>query len=270
MAHAFAISGIHAPNQSASAYSKLGHSTKEGIPWGTLTGLSAVELAESGFTGPLDLLDNPAYYNPDEILLDLGASWAIERTYFKRYSCCRWAHAAIDALLEIMRTEALGAEEIQAVEVHTFWRAIGLKNQSNPPTLEAAQFSIPFCMAVAAFHGPEALLPMDPEYLHNEYLSQWATHVQLIMDKEIESLFPEKAAARVVVKTAGAQFEFRVDHPKGDPLNPFTLEELQDKFRHIAKGRMPDGLEERIFSAIHALESISVSRLTSFLGEIHG
>ncbi|HDR15626.1 MAG TPA: MmgE/PrpD family protein [Desulfobacteraceae bacterium] len=268
MAHALAISGIHAPIQSASAYSRLGHNTKEGIPWGTLTGLSAVELAENGFTGPLDLLDHPDYYNPEEILKDLGDSWAIERTYFKRYSCCRWAHAAIDALVEIMGTEALCAEEIQAVEVHTFRRAIGLKNQADPATLEAAQFSVPFCMAVAAFHGLEALLPMDPEYLRMEYLSRWAKQVHLVLDEEMEALFPEKAAARVVVKTHSAQFEYRVDHPKGDLLNPFTFQELQNKFRHVAKRRVPDAYDEKILSAIHSLKSISARSFAGCLGEI--
>ena len=47
MANALAIAGIHSPIQSANSYSQLGHHTKEGIPWGTLTGLAALELSES-------------------------------------------------------------------------------------------------------------------------------------------------------------------------------------------------------------------------------
>ena len=53
LAHGLALAGIHAPIQSASAYSRLGHNAKEGIPWGVLSGLAALDLAQSGFSGPL-------------------------------------------------------------------------------------------------------------------------------------------------------------------------------------------------------------------------
>jgi hypothetical protein len=60
LAQALAIAGVQAPGLSAAGYSQvMGNSTKEGIPWATLTGLSALWLADKGFTGPVDILDHP-------------------------------------------------------------------------------------------------------------------------------------------------------------------------------------------------------------------
>ena len=129
IAQAMAIAGIHSPMQSASGYSKLGHATKEGIPWATLTGLAALELSNCGYTGPLDILDHPDYFDGGKILGGLGQSWAIEQTYFKPYSCCRWIHAALDALGGLAEEHRLAARDIESIEVRTFKRAVGLKNQ---------------------------------------------------------------------------------------------------------------------------------------------
>ncbi|HZF35984.1 MAG TPA: MmgE/PrpD family protein, partial [Candidatus Angelobacter sp.] len=102
IAHAIAIAGTTAPGQTATGYTRLmGNHVKEGIAWATATGVTAVELAAHGFTGPTDFLDDATRYDPSILTAALGERWHIEDGYFKLYSCCRWAHAAIDGMLEI-------------------------------------------------------------------------------------------------------------------------------------------------------------------------
>ena len=93
----------------------MGNHVKEGIAWATATGMAAVDLAAAGFTGPLDLLDNDAYYDRACLTEGLGERWHMDEIYFKPYSCCRWAHAAIDALLQIQATEGFSAEAIRLI-----------------------------------------------------------------------------------------------------------------------------------------------------------
>ncbi len=77
LAEAFAVAGVHAPGLSAAGYSQImGNSAKEGIPWATLTGLSALWLADKGFTGPTDILDHADYYDSNKIISGLGNSFA--------------------------------------------------------------------------------------------------------------------------------------------------------------------------------------------------
>ncbi len=218
LARAMAISGIHAPLQSASAYSRLGHHTKEGIPWGTLTGLAAVDLAAQGFVGPLDLWDHPNYYRSQVITDGFGEDWTILRTYFKPYACCRWLHAALDAWQTLVG-QGLSPSEVERVEVFTFNRAINLNNHPDPASLEQSQFSLPFCLAVIALDGPQALLPLSADLLGRPQLAAFARKVSLHHDSAIEAEFPARAGARLVVHTAKGTFSQQVQHPRGDPAN---------------------------------------------------
>ena len=99
-AEAMAVAGVLSPGLSAAGYSKvMGNHAKEGIPWATMTGLWAADLAAGGFTGPLDILDHPDYYDAAKILAGLGEGFAVDAIYFKPYACCRWIHSALDGLV---------------------------------------------------------------------------------------------------------------------------------------------------------------------------
>ncbi|CAH1689738.1 2-methylcitrate dehydratase PrpD [Hyphomicrobiales bacterium] len=228
---AMAIAGVHGPNQSAAGYSKvMGNHAKEGIPWSTLTGILAVDLAVHGFTGPTDILDHPAYFEASNIVRGLGRSAAIERVYFKPYSCCRWAHAAIDGLTDILERDGLRIDAVEEVEVHTFARALKLNNDTDPETLEGAQYSVPFVLGVAAEYGREALLPLSEELLHDPRAVSFARRITLLIDADLDNRFPETTAARVILKTATGQHMREVLYPLGDPDNPMARHRLMEKF----------------------------------------
>lgn len=237
LVHAMAVAGVHGPNQSAAGYSKvMGNHAKEGIPWGSLTGVLGTTLAAHGFTGPTDLLDHPAYYDAASIVRGLGRSCAIDRVYFKPYSCCRWAHAAIDGLTAVLRAERLRPEDVDSLQVYTFARALKLNNEPEPDTLEGAQYSVPFVLGVAACHGPEALLPLEARHLHDPASVAFARKVRLFVDPALDARFPETTAARVVLHTTTGMHEREVIHPLGDPDNPMSRERLLEKFRIATRG----------------------------------
>jgi 2-methylcitrate dehydratase PrpD len=234
---AMAIAGTHGPNQSASGYSRImGNHVKEGIPWSSLTGVLAVDLARAGFTGPVDILDHPPHYDAAAILRDLDRPCAIERVYFKPYSCCRWAHAAIDGLIDIMGHDGLRLDTVESIEVHTFARALWLNNETNPGTLEGAQYSIPFCLGVVAAHGPKAMLPLTTDRLHDALAVAFACKVRLIVDANLDTRFPEMTAARIVLRTATGTQVRELLHPLGDPENPMSRAALLEKFSAGAQG----------------------------------
>ena len=55
--------------------------------------------------------------------------------------------------------------------------------------------------------------------------------------KDVEALTalcPQKRVAEVTVKTTKGEFTERVDYPKGEPENPLSREELEEKFRSLA------------------------------------
>ncbi|MBP1852816.1 MmgE/PrpD family protein [Rhizobium halophytocola] len=154
---ALAIAGVLSPNMRAngsSGYSALsGNLIKEGIPFAAVTGWQAVLLARAGLTGPLDIFDHPAIFDPALLTQALGQDWMILDTYFKRYSCCRYIHPALDAWNDLKRAHGLVAQTVMTIGVHTFGWALKLSNQTDPADLIGLQFSLPYCLAVAAILG---------------------------------------------------------------------------------------------------------------------
>ncbi|MHC4871133.1 MAG: MmgE/PrpD family protein [Planctomycetota bacterium] len=253
LSHALSIAGNHSPIQSASGYGKVGNNVKEGIPWSVVSGIAALDLAQAGFTGPLDIFDNPDYYDTSIITQNLGSSYAIEQTYFKPYACCRWFHAAIDALIDMMNEHQLSAEAIKSVVVHTFKEAIKEKNETAPKSIEGAQYSYPFSLAIAAYLGSEGLLPIAETALKDKGISNWAECVELVLDQEIEDDFPRTVSARIILNTEKGKLERFVEYALGDPDNPFTLQYHRKKILTLLAQKIPDDKAQDLVDSILGL-----------------
>jgi 2-methylcitrate dehydratase PrpD len=267
LAEALSIAGVQAPGLSAAGYSSImGNSVKEGIAWSTLTALCALAPAERGFTGPLDILDSPDYYFPEKIVSGLGKTFAIEQIYFKPYSCCRWIHSAIDALCAIMEEHNLDAQEMTGMNVHLFERALRLNNYPDPDSLEGAQYSIPFCLAVAAVAGKNALLPMRPGLLSREEITGLARKIRLFEDAALTDLFPETVPARVIVHTRNDSYTRLVKYPEGDPANPMQWQEIENKLRRLSRPYRDSFDVKKVICAIKNLENGTIDALVAELG----
>jgi 2-methylcitrate dehydratase PrpD len=269
IANAIAIAGTTAPGQTATAYTKLmGNNVKEGIPFATALGLIAVELAAAGFTGPVDFLDEEKRYDRGVLSTDLGTGWLIETTYFKPYGCCRWAHAAIDALLQLMQQERLIPDEIRGVHVETFTQALSLNNDLAPPTLEAAQYSVPFCLAAAAIHGAEALLPLEEPLLCDPKVLAFTPRVALSIAPDLDPMFPRSVPARITVTTARGVHRQTVLAPRGEPVNPLGDDDLLAKFSTIARGQLAPVTSAALLKALDAFDKGDIAPLLANLGRV--
>ena len=257
LATAFSIAGVLSPGLSAAGYSTvMGNQVKEGIPWSVMTGLTALDLAREGLTGPLDILDHPDYFDATAIIDGLANGSALTAVYFKPYACCRWIHAAIDAMVELIAGDTISPGGIRAVDVYTFERTLRLNNYADPDTLEGAQYSLPFCLAVAAYGGTEALLPLSPEWLHRPAVIALAARVRLYVDPVLDACFPAETGARVCLETATGRVEQTVRCPLGDPANPMDRTRLTAKFRRLAGGLMASTTQDCILSAIEELPDL--------------
>lgn len=266
IAHAIAIAGMTSPSQSATPYTKhRGNNVKEGIPWGTANGILAINLAEKGFTGPIDILDSAERFATAPLLDGLGTHWHIVNTYFKPYSACRWIHAPIDALLELMQRHGIKAADIVSIDVDTFGRTMTLSNEVAPATLEGAQYSLPFCLGVAAVHGASALLPLTDEPLKDAMVLDVSRRVQTTVTPEFDEMFPRAVPGRVRISTATATFEHTVLTPKGEPTNPMTWDDIEAKFDAVAVPRIGSRVADDIRGAIGALRVGDINALRALL-----
>ena len=276
LANALAITAYHGPRIADLTLSRdMGTNVKESIPWSVITGMMAADLAAQGFTGCRDALDIEERFTPNVALngLDGGffptqagrCSHAILRTYFKRYACCRWIHCAVEGLLAIMRDRNLSIEEIQEIRVETFLQAASLDNLADPPTLESAQYSVPYCMGVAAALGEDALMPMSVDSLHHPRAIELAKKITVERVEAMDPEFPVKNPARVVVTTSHGTFDLLVTVPWGEPDQPPDRADLVAKFHALARGRIPQDQVTSIVMAVEGLREGMVQPLLDLL-----
>lgn len=259
LAHALAVAGVLAPNQEAngsSGYANLtGNDVKEGIPWSVVTGLTALRLAERGFTGPQDLLDHASHFNWPSIIADLGDPAEISRVYFKPYSCCRYIHPALDAFAALSEVADIRTEQIASIEVQTFRWALRLSNTVSPRTLTEIQYSLPYCMAIAVVDGPTALAPVGNAQLDRADLLEFARKVHLSVSPEIDARFPTETLAQVCLQMIdGRLITSKVTSPRGDKARPLAWEDLINKFSVATRGKLAPKAQNTVLQAFEALK----------------
>ncbi len=169
-------------------------------------GLKAAMLAREGFTGPLDIIENPRgflsqfSYAPMEFMLSgWGKSWVTSSLAYKLVPGCAYIDTTVDAMRSLMeKFRAKNGRDLDAGEVREITVKAGLltiamngmsedsvgKGSLNPI---AINFSIPANVAVMLLTGSLGVENLDPEWLqlHREDILSVCRRVNLEHDWEM-------------------------------------------------------------------------------------
>jgi 2-methylcitrate dehydratase PrpD len=242
-----------------SAMSKLLHPGKAAHD-----GLLAALLAQRGFTGATRILEGgkgffaamSADARPDKVLEGLGKTFHWERASLKQHASCGHTHAAIDALLAATGGRPLDPAAVLRVEARVCSAALDLLGQVAPTTPYLAKFSLPFCLATALVAGRAALEDFTAQRLADPGLARLMERIVLVSDPALSAAYPRAWGARVQVLTAdGEALHGAVDHPKGDPENPLSQDEVIRKFMGLAGRRLPAPAARELASRCLELEN---------------
>jgi 2-methylcitrate dehydratase PrpD len=267
--HAFGLAGTVAPvpiNMHKFVQRPMGFS-KNVFGWTTLTGIFWTLVARTGARGAPDILDGDAGFwsimgsddrNFEKLTEGLGQRFNILDTKFKPYPFCTWGHTTLDAFSSVIAENHIRAEHIEYVRVLTL--RLALENLSNPKveTIYDSQFSLPHAISMIAMGkrpGPDW---MCEESLYGSPLTKSiASKVTVEHDPKADKVFHEENGlaipSTVEVRTKdGRKFEGYAKYSKGTPKNPFTPEEIKEKFRMLAVKFSP----ERVDEIIHAVDNM--------------
>jgi 2-methylcitrate dehydratase len=267
----------HAAGISASRHATLGAVTAGKLtmmkntvdPLATQSGVLAALMAEKGYTGPEHVVDGKEglthVLGPEwklNVLTDgLGESWRITQCGMKAFPTEALTHAPISAVLDLVKTHDLRAEQVRKIEIRSLARAADILSDASkydPRTKETADHSLPYVIAAALVERQVTPAQFTPEKIMDPTIRAQLEKVKVIADPEIEKLFP--ALQRVVVEIAttdGRQLTQQLDYPKGDPRNPLTDAEVEEKFAALAEGVLSSSAQKKLKQAIWNLEKIS-------------
>ncbi len=233
-------------------------------------GVLAAELAQAGFTGPTQLFEADdggflaAYSDaprPERLTAGLGASYLMEQTSFKPYSCCGSLHAYVDAALDLRAK--LGTIDAAARVRAGIARVVDLQCgfDYSPSTVMHAQMSLRYCVAVALLEGAALPPQFAPEKLADPTIHALARRLEIVPDPELDRVYPEHFAAWLAVDGAHGSVRVDVLDPTGSPARPMGRDALAAKLRGLLAGTRVASMER----AIADLEAAGACRLVSLL-----
>ena len=237
-------------------------------PLATQSGVFAALLAEQGYTGPAHLIEGKEgfvhCFGPGwklDILTDgLGDSWRILQCGMKAFPTEALTHAPISAVIDVIKTNDLKPEQISKVTIHTLARAADIlsdPSKYDPRTRETADHSLPFVIAVAIADRQVTPASFTPEKIMDPKIRAQLKKVELVGDPEIDKVFP--ALQRTIVKIAttdGRLLTKQLEYPKGDPRNPLTDREVEEKFASLADGVLSASAQQKLKDAIWNLDKV--------------
>ena len=206
-------------------------------------GIMAAQIGKLAIPGPEDILggkrgllaaltDTP---NPEFFTDFYGENYCIEGVYQKVHAACRYCHPAIDATISLRNDIHLEPEQIERIEVHTYLLAIGSHDHTQVIGVSSAKLSTPYAVALTIVNGSAGYADYNENNLGNSIIKMLTNKVCIIEDEYLTAQSPAIRGARVsIYMKDGNSYEASCMYPKGEPENPLTNEELEEKFRSLA------------------------------------
>ena len=276
--HAIGISASHHATLGAVTAGKLTMMKNTVDPMATQSGVLAALMAEKGYTGPEHVVDGKEglthCFGPSwklNLLTDgLGEAWRITQCGMKAFPTEALTHTPISAVLDIVKSNDLKPEQVEKVQIRSLARAADIlsdPSKYDPRSKETADHSLPYVIAAAIAERQVTPVQFEMKKIMDPTIRAQLKKVEVVADPEIEKVFP--ALQRVIVNltaTDGRTFSKQLDYPKGDPRNPLSDAEVEEKFAALAEGVLSGGAQKKLKDAIWSLEKLgSVSKLMALM-----
>lgn len=206
--------------------------------------VAAAYLGKARFTPPFDAIggkrgflkvmtDEPKTKYITEF--DENSPLAIMQIYRKTYAACRHTHPAIEAALTLRNEYGILPQAIASIEVEAYKLAVAGHDHTDILGVSSAKMSLPFSVALALCTGSAGMDSFNEENVKNETILALTKKIIVKENEELSSWVPKKRASILhITMTDGRVFTHQVDYPKGEPENPLSDNEVEEKFMSLA------------------------------------
>ena len=208
-----------------------------------LDGILAAQIGKLAIPGPDDILGGKRGFlatltntPKQEYLTDFtGEEFFIESIYQKVHAACRHCHPAIDATIELRNSNYIRPEQVDKIDVHTYKLAVGSHDHTLIQGISSAKLSTPYSVALALVKGSVGFSDFNEANLDDNTIIQLTKKVNVIEDDNLTAHSPTVRGAHVSIYLQdGSLIETSCLYPKGEPENPLSDMELENKFRGLA------------------------------------
>lgn len=222
-------------------------------------GLLSVLLAQKGYTSPTDILGGDkglaslftSHFDTSRGLEGLSRSYTVMGVSFKPFASCLYTHPAIDGIIRLRSEHHLKPEDVESIHCRVSKLCIDSACKLNPQTGLEGKFSTPYCIAVALIEGKAG------EDLFRDEMTR-SPAIREVMNKvrvEESDLTGEQAEISIQLRQ-GQTLKHRVEHALGDPGNPLSDRDVEEKARTLLSPLLPKRRMDALLKKLWAFESV--------------
>ena len=293
MVNAIGISGCHNHTIGCPTAGKLTMMKNTVDPMAVQSGVFAALMAQKGFSGtekvfegkegfmdcfigwdakneklaPVDMQGRDGVstwsWDVDALIKDLGKSFKILECGMKAFPTEALSHTHLSCVLKVMINNKLDYSDVAEVKVTTLAQAYDIlfdPHKYRPESRETADHSLPYCLAAAIVDKKITTESFTDEKLKDKRIFEVIDKIKGEPSIEFEKMFPAKQPSRVVIKTNdGREFSEYLEYPKGDPREPMTIEDLENKFNALSHNLLSHERQKEIKDMIFNCEEMTIN-----------
>jgi 2-methylcitrate dehydratase PrpD len=219
-------------------------------------GVLAASLAAAGFAGPKTVLEGEfgflrvfcTEFEEAALTRNLGHEYVTLSTVLKRYPVHATAHAAVRAVRDLQAEHGFSGGDVESITVTGNKRMVERHAITEPADLMLAQYSIPFCVALALFREPRDPESYDESALTDPGIRALCRRVRVV--PESGGGHGHMGSTVALVLSDGRRFERHVDSGLLEPG------ELPDKFARLTRAAL-GGESAALLARLQQLEEES-------------
>ena len=190
-----------------------------------------------------------------ERLLDgLGTRWETLRVCVKCYAAHITAHTPVRLLEDLRREHGFAGDDIAEIRAATSEKVLSHHNITVARDVATAQYSLPFCLAIAAYRDPRQAKSFLDAPHEDKAIKDLAKRVRLRLNPESERPGKAWATELDVVLRDGRTLSASGDGFRGAPDTPMSDAELHAKFLALAAA-MGESRSRRMLDGLQRLET---------------
>jgi 2-methylcitrate dehydratase PrpD len=243
-------------------------------------GIEAALLAKEGFSSWEGIIEAPSGYyyifsgqdkapveTQEALIKALGNPWNLVSpgVMFKSHPCSHISHFGVDAALLLREKNSVDWRQVSEIEFRT---PLGKGSYGDPQKALEGKFSLGYCMARTLIDGTLKIADFTDERVNDPVVKQLMSKIKWVAIPAQITGDPFGAQEVVAKLKDGSTYSQKVAHPKGDPLNPATSEELIAKFEDCAaQPGLPEDVVTQIKDLVLNLEKVKgTPEVTALLG----
>ncbi|MBI1939834.1 MAG: MmgE/PrpD family protein [Ignavibacteriales bacterium] len=299
MVNAMGISGSHSHTIGCPTAGKLTMMKNTVDPMAVQAGVFAALMAQKGYTGTEKVFEGkegfmdcfggwnakeeklePVVMNGresqsewswdvDALISGLGKSWKILECSMKAFPTEALTHTHISTTLDVVKNNDIKYDGIESVTITTIARACDIlfdPHKYRPESRETADHSLPYCIAAAIVDRKITTQSFSEEKLKDKRIWEVIDKIKGEASTEFEKMFPAKQPSKVVIKTKdGKEFSKYLEYPKGDPREPMTMEDLENKFNGLSSEILTQERQREIKEMILCCDTITAKEFMKWL-----